>query len=66
MAVATKLVMTRKSLGVTEPLPSMQKVHTVFSSAAGGHAADDGLQLKAAQALLLVLRHLICLVLGPA
>ena len=32
MAVATKLVMTRKSLGVTEPLPSMQKVQTVFSA----------------------------------
>lgn len=31
MAVATKVVMTRKSPGVTEPLPSMQKVHTVFS-----------------------------------
>ena len=30
MAVATKVVMTRKSPGVTEPLPSMQKVHTVF------------------------------------
>ena len=32
MAVATKLVMTRKSLGVTEPLPSMQKVQTLFSA----------------------------------
>ena len=31
MAMATKLVMTRKSPGVTDPLPSMQKVHTVFS-----------------------------------
>ncbi len=31
MAVATKPVITRKSPGVTEPLPSMQKVHTVFS-----------------------------------
>ena len=34
--------------------------------AAGRHAPDDGLQLVPAQALLLVLRHLICLVLGPA
>ena len=65
MAVATKVVITRKSPGVTEPLPSMQKVHTVFSLQQAAMRAIDCLQLIAAQALLMVLCLAVCLVLGP-